>query len=73
MIEANLGDRDGSSGRCSRRTSSRPRSSSCSRSAELRSASPGAVVQLLAMNEEIDVRAILPTITVPTLVVHDTR
>jgi class 3 adenylate cyclase/alpha-beta hydrolase superfamily lysophospholipase len=41
-------------------------------SAELRSASPGAVVQLLAMNEEIDVRAILPTIAVPTLVVHDT-
>jgi len=39
---------------------------------ELSSASPGAVVQLLAMNEEIDVRAILPTITVPTLVVHNT-
>ena len=41
-------------------------------SAELRSASPGAVVQLLAMNVEIDVRAILPTIAVPTLVVHNT-
>jgi class 3 adenylate cyclase len=40
--------------------------------AELRSASPGAVLQLLAMNEEIDVRPILPTISVPTLVVHNT-
>jgi class 3 adenylate cyclase len=39
---------------------------------ELRAASPGAVIQLLAMNEEIDVRAVLPTIAVPTLVVHNT-
>jgi pimeloyl-ACP methyl ester carboxylesterase len=40
--------------------------------AELRCASPGAVVQLLEMDEKIDVRAILPTIAVPTLVVHNT-
>ena len=40
--------------------------------AELRCASPSAVMQLLAMNDEIDVRAVLPTITVPTLVVHNT-
>jgi class 3 adenylate cyclase len=40
--------------------------------AELRCASPGAVVQLLEMDENIDVRAILPTIAVPTLVVHNT-
>jgi class 3 adenylate cyclase len=40
--------------------------------AELRSASPGAVVQLLEMNDDIDVRAILPTIAIPTLVVHNT-
>ena len=39
---------------------------------ELRCASPGAVMQLLAMNDDIDVRAILPTIAVPTLVVHNT-
>jgi class 3 adenylate cyclase len=39
---------------------------------ELRAASPGAVVQLLTMNEQIDVRAILPTIAVPALVVHNT-
>ena len=39
---------------------------------ELRAASPGAVVQLLEMNENIDVRAVLPTIAVPTLVVHNT-
>jgi pimeloyl-ACP methyl ester carboxylesterase len=37
---------------------------------ERRSASPSAVVQLLEMNDEIDVRAILPTIGVPTLIVH---
>ena len=41
-------------------------------SSELRTASPGAVIQLLAMNEEIDVRPILQTISVPTLVVHNT-
>jgi class 3 adenylate cyclase len=39
---------------------------------ELRCASPGAVMQLLAMNDDIDVRAILPTIAIPTLVVHNT-
>jgi len=39
---------------------------------ELRCASPGAVVQLLEMDENIDVRAIVPTIAVPTLVVHNT-
>ena len=35
-----------------------------------RSASPGAAVALLRMNTEIDTRAVLPTIGVPTLVLH---
>src|SRR5215210_4115451 len=35
-----------------------------------RSASPGAAVALLRMNSQIDVRAVLPTIRVPTLVLH---
>jgi pimeloyl-ACP methyl ester carboxylesterase len=35
-----------------------------------RSASPGAAVALNRMNTEIDTRAVLPTITVPTLVLH---
>jgi pimeloyl-ACP methyl ester carboxylesterase len=35
-----------------------------------RSASPGAAAQLLRMNTEIDVRAILPAIRVPTLILH---
>jgi class 3 adenylate cyclase len=35
-----------------------------------RSASPGAAVALLRMNTQIDVRAALPTISVPTLVLH---
>jgi pimeloyl-ACP methyl ester carboxylesterase len=34
------------------------------------SASPSDVINLLRMNSEIDVRAILPTIRVPTLVIH---
>lgn len=34
------------------------------------SASPGAAVTLLRMNTEIDIRAVLPTICVPTLVLH---
>jgi len=34
------------------------------------SASPGAVLQLGRMNAEIDVRSVLPTIRVPTLVLH---
>lgn len=34
------------------------------------SASPGAAVTLLRMNTEIDIRAVLPTIRVPTLVLH---
>ncbi len=37
-----------------------------------RSASPGAAVALLRMNSEIDVRHVLPTIQVPTLVLHRT-
>lgn len=37
-----------------------------------RSASPGAAAQLLRMNTEIDVRAVLPVIRVPTLVLHRT-
>jgi class 3 adenylate cyclase len=37
-----------------------------------RSASPGAAAALMRMNTEIDVRAVLPTITVPTLVIHHT-
>jgi class 3 adenylate cyclase len=36
------------------------------------SASPGAAAALLRMNTDIDVRAVLPTITVPTLVLHRT-
>jgi len=35
-----------------------------------RSASPGAAVALLRMNSQIDVRPVLPTIRVPTLVLH---
>ncbi|MGE5690698.1 MAG: adenylate/guanylate cyclase domain-containing protein [Pseudomonadota bacterium] len=35
-----------------------------------RSASPGAAAALLRMNSEIDIRGILPTIRVPTLVLH---
>jgi class 3 adenylate cyclase len=35
-----------------------------------RSASPGAAVALLRMNSQIDVREVLPTIRVPTLVLH---
>lgn len=36
------------------------------------SASPGDAAALLRMNSEIDVRAVLPAITVPTLIVHRT-
>ncbi len=35
-----------------------------------RAASPGAAVALLRMNTQIDIRGILPTIRVPTLVMH---
>jgi pimeloyl-ACP methyl ester carboxylesterase len=35
-------------------------------------ASPGAAVALLKMNTQIDIRSILPTINVPTLVIHRT-
>jgi pimeloyl-ACP methyl ester carboxylesterase len=35
-----------------------------------RSASPGAAVALMRMNTQIDIRAVLPTIRVPTLVLH---
>jgi class 3 adenylate cyclase len=37
-----------------------------------RSASPGAAVALLRMNTQIDIRHVLPTIRVPTLVIHRT-
>jgi pimeloyl-ACP methyl ester carboxylesterase len=37
-----------------------------------RSASPGAAAALMKMNTQIDIRAILPAIRVPTLVVHRT-
>jgi class 3 adenylate cyclase len=37
-----------------------------------RGASPGAAAALLRMNSQIDVRAILPTVQVPTLVLHRT-
>lgn len=37
-----------------------------------RSASPGAAVALMRMNTQIDVRAVLPTIAVPTLMMHRT-
>ena len=43
---------------------------------ERQSASPSAVMAILRMNSEIDARHILPTIRVPTLVLHrvgDTR
>jgi class 3 adenylate cyclase len=36
------------------------------------SASPGDAAALLRMNTEIDIRAVLPTISVPTMVVHRT-
>jgi pimeloyl-ACP methyl ester carboxylesterase len=39
---------------------------------ERASASPGAVLAMLRMNMEIDARHVLPTIRVPTLVVHRT-
>ena len=38
-----------------------------------RSASPGAAVALLRMNTQIDIRNVLPSIRVPTLVMHRTR
>lgn len=38
-----------------------------------RSASPGAAVTLNRMNTQIDTRAVLPTIRVPTLVLHRTE
>jgi pimeloyl-ACP methyl ester carboxylesterase len=37
-----------------------------------RSASPGAAAALMTMNTQIDIRAILPAIRVPTLIVHRT-
>src|SRR5215470_1941736 len=37
-----------------------------------RAASPGAAVALLRMNTQVDVRAVLPAIRVPTLVMHRT-
>jgi pimeloyl-ACP methyl ester carboxylesterase len=37
-----------------------------------RSASPGDAAALFRMNSEIDVRAVLPTISVPTLIIHRT-
>lgn len=37
-----------------------------------RAASPGAAVTLLKMNTEIDIRNVLPTIHVPTLILHRT-
>jgi class 3 adenylate cyclase len=37
-----------------------------------RSASPGAAVALMRMNSQVDVRAVLPVIGVPTLVLHRT-
>jgi class 3 adenylate cyclase len=40
---------------------------------ERQSASPGGARGILQLLEEIDVRAVLPTINVPTLVVHATR
>jgi class 3 adenylate cyclase len=39
---------------------------------ERRSASPGAVVRLMKMNAQIDVRSVLPTLNMPTLIVHPT-
>jgi class 3 adenylate cyclase len=36
------------------------------------SASPGAAAALMRMNTQIDIRGVLPTITVPTLVMHRT-
>jgi class 3 adenylate cyclase/esterase/lipase len=39
---------------------------------ERQSASPGAVIAIRKMNREIDVRHILPTIRVPTLIMHRT-
>lgn len=36
------------------------------------SASPGAAVALLRMNSKVDIRPILPTIRVPTLIIHRT-
>lgn len=38
-----------------------------------RSASPSAAVALLRMNTQIDIRAVLPTINVPTLVLHRSK
>jgi pimeloyl-ACP methyl ester carboxylesterase len=40
--------------------------------AEMQGASPRAIAQLMEMNMSIDVRSILPSINVPTLVVHFT-
>jgi pimeloyl-ACP methyl ester carboxylesterase/DNA-binding winged helix-turn-helix (wHTH) protein len=40
---------------------------------EQEGASPGAALDLLEMNREVDVRAILPAVAVPTVVVHGKR
>jgi class 3 adenylate cyclase/alpha-beta hydrolase superfamily lysophospholipase len=53
-----------------------PRSSSSARfrawfaKLERLAASPGTAAQLMGMNGQVDVRAVLPSITVPTLVLH---
>jgi pimeloyl-ACP methyl ester carboxylesterase/DNA-binding winged helix-turn-helix (wHTH) protein len=41
--------------------------------AEQEGASPGAALELLAMNLQIDVRALLPVVSVPTVVLHHTH
>jgi pimeloyl-ACP methyl ester carboxylesterase len=41
--------------------------------AEQEGASPGAALQLLDMNAQVDVRALLPAVTVPVVALHHTR
>lgn len=50
-----------------------PRIVAWSARAEREGASPGAALDLLEMNLRIDVRAILPTVSVPTVVLHGKR
>jgi class 3 adenylate cyclase len=55
------------------RSSNSPRFRAWFAKLERLAASPGTAAALMRMNGQIDVRAVLPSITVPTLVMHRTR
>jgi pimeloyl-ACP methyl ester carboxylesterase/class 3 adenylate cyclase len=49
-----------------------PRGREYSAALERQAGTPGAVATFIAMDAEIDIRPVLPTVTVPTLVIHRT-